>query len=310
MNPMRSMLLWASQSKGLERSVSGGGAFARAARRFVAGEKREEALAVIKSLNEQGIAANLDLLGENTTNEEEARAAAEEYVRLAQAIREAGLDASVSIKLTQLGMDLGMDTVIGNTTMVIEAATAQGVGVEIDMEASEYVDRTLDVYQAVQERFGTVGIAVQAYLKRTVADVERLVELGAKVRVVKGAYKEPKDIAYQSFKQIREAFIEVLDVLMTPQAAAKGVCAAIGSHDDLIVDYAAAKVEENKLPPRNYEYQFLYGIRRDLHERFASQGQPVRIYVPFGTCWYPYSMRRLAERPANLKFFIRALVGK
>ncbi len=310
MNPMRSMLLWASRSKGLARSVSEGGAFARAARRFVAGETRQEALDVTRTLNGEGIAANLDLLGENTTNEEEARAATEEYVQLAEAIRRAGLNASVSIKLTQLGMDLGEELVLANTNLVVERAAVQGVSVEIDMESSEYVDRTLDVYEAVQKRFGTVGIAVQAYLKRTAADVERLVDLGAKVRVVKGAYKEPKSIAYQSFKQIREAFMEVLDILMSPQAAAKGVCAAVGSHDDVIVDYAASKVADNKLSAKNYEYQFLYGIRRDLHDRFAQQGEPVRIYVPFGTHWYPYFVRRLAERPANLKFFMRALVGK
>ncbi len=310
MNPMRSMLLWASRNKALARSVSEGGAFARAARRFVAGETEADAVAAARELNSRGMAVNLDFLGENTTSEEEARSATEGYVSLAGLIAREGLQASVSIKLTQLGLDLGTELALENTRRVVAGSAAHGVAVEIDMESSEYVDRTLDIYEAVQKEVGGVGIAVQAYLRRTPEDVERLIGLGAKVRVVKGAYKEPKSIAYQSRKAVREAFMGVVEQLLQPEARAKGVCAAIGSHDDVVLNHAAELVAREGIDRKHYEYQFLYGIRRDLHDRLATAGEPVRIYVPFGTHWYPYFMRRLAERPANLKFFLRALVGK
>ena len=310
MNPMRTMLLWASRNKALARSVAEGGAFARAARRFVAGETEQDAVAATRQLNERGMAANLDYLGENTTSEEEARQATQSYVNLSHLIERERLNSNISIKLTQLGLDLGTDFALENTRTVVSEARGHGVAVEIDMESSDYVDRTLDIYEAVQKEFGNVGIAVQAYLKRTPEDVERLIELGAKVRVVKGAYKEPRSIAYQSRSEIREAFNGIVDQLLSPKARAKGVCAAIGSHDDAVLDHAAERIRQDGIDRKHYEYQFLYGIRRDLHDKLASQGEPVRIYVPFGSHWYPYFMRRLAERPANLKFFLRALVGK
>ena len=310
MNPIRSSLLWASRSQRLTRAVSEGGTFARAARRFIAGETEDQAVAVARELNQAGMAANLDLLGENTESEKEAEKATEAYAELAQRIHQEGLDAALSIKLTQLGMDLGDDLVRQNTLHVVKTARRLGVSVEIDMEASPYVDRTLAVYRAAQERVGGVAIAVQAYLHRTVEDVKGLVPLGAKVRVVKGAYKEPRSIAYQSRFEVREAFRAVLDVLMTREAARQGAVTAVGSHDDVLLDYAQARIREHGLDRSAYEYQFLYGIRRDLHERLVSQGDPVRLYVPFGTHWYPYFMRRLAERPANLKFFLRALAGR
>jgi len=309
MNPIRSTLLWASRSQRLTRAVSEGGTFSRAARRFIAGETEDQAVAVARELDRAGMRANLDLLGENTSSETEARTAADAYVALAQRIHREHLNAAVSIKLTQLGMDLGDDVVRDNALRVMEAAHAVGVAVEIDMEASPYVDRTIAVYRVVQERFGGVAIAVQAYLHRTVEDVKGLVELGAKVRVVKGAYKEPRAIAYQSRFEVREAFRAALDVLMTREAARKGVVTAVGSHDDVLLDYAHARIREHQLDRSAYEFQFLYGIRRDLSDRLARQGEPVRLYVPFGTHWYPYFMRRLAERPANLKFFLRALAG-
>ncbi|MCD6498342.1 MAG: proline dehydrogenase family protein [Deltaproteobacteria bacterium] len=310
MKPMRSFLLWCSRNKIFEGAVSEGGAFSRAARRFVAGETVAHAVEATRALNEAAMAANLDFLGENTTTLEDANEATDVYMQLAKTIHDERLDASISIKLTQLGMDLGDEVVLDNTMRVVEEAAAQGVSVEIDMESSEYVDRTLDVYEAVQMKKGGVGIALQAYLRRSADDARRLVNLGAKVRVVKGAYKEPNAIAYTGKREIQDAFIEVLDVLMTTEAAALGVCTAIGSHDDVVVEYAQARAEELGLNQRNYEYQFLFGIRRDLQDAFAAKHEPVRIYVPYGTHWYPYFMRRLAERPANVKFFMRSLVGK
>lgn len=310
MNPIRSSLLWASRSQRLTRAVSEGGSFSRAARRFIAGETEDQAVAVARVLNQADMAANLDLLGENTASKSEATAATDAYVALAKRIHAERLNAAISVKLTQLGMDLGDALVLANAERLVEAAHTLGVAVEIDMEASPYVDRTLSVYRAIQERFGGVAIAVQAYLHRTVEDVRSLVEIGAKVRVVKGAYKEPRSIAYQSRFEVREAFRAALDVLMTRDAARRGVITAVGSHDDVLLDYAEARVREHQLDRSAYEYQFLYGIRRDLQDRLVRQGEPVRLYVPFGTHWYPYFMRRLAERPANLKFFVRALAGR
>ncbi len=288
--------------------VSRGGVFARMARRFVAGEDEEEALAVVRALNERGFAVTLDFLGENTTNLEEARRAQKEYLRLLDFIEENDLNANISVKLTQLGLDLGADVALNNVLPLVEAAHRKNNEVEIDMEASPYVEDTLAIYETLQSRFQNVGIALQAYLFRTPSDVERLLPLAPKIRLVKGAYKEPPEIAYTRRKDIREAFQRLLDRLLSQEVASRGVRVAIATHDDVLVEHALARIQQERLSPSSYEFQFLYGVRRELQDRLLARGEPVRLYVPFGTHWYPYLMRRLAEKPSNLMLILTSLV--
>ncbi len=282
----------------------------RVARRFVAGETLEDALEVIARLNAQGMAATLDHLGENVTTPEEAEEAAQAYVDALEAIHARGLDSGVSVKLTHLGLDLGEDVAYENLRRIVAKAAEVERFVRIDMESSAYTDITLALYRRLRREFDNVGTVVQAYLYRTPQDVAQLIEEGiANLRLVKGAYDEPPSIAIQQRERIREAFFALLRQMWAPEARARGSFAAIGSHDEAIIQYAIALARRLDLSPGEYEFQFLYGIRRDRAETLVRDGYRMRIYVPFGSQWYPYFMRRLAERPANLLFFLRALVG-
>ncbi len=283
----------------------------RVARRFVAGERLEDAVAVVRALNARGMTATLDHLGENVTNPEEARLAADAYLDALEAIRSHDLQAGVSVKLTHLGLDLGDEVAYENVRRIVERAAEVGRFVRIDMESSAYVDRTLAIYRRLREEFSNVGTVVQSYLFRTEEDVRQLIDEGiADLRLVKGAYDEPSDIAYQDRQRIREAFFALLRLMWTPDARTKGSRVAIGSHDEAVIRYACTLAERMGVPREEYEFQFLYGIRRDRAESLVAEGYRMRIYVPYGSQWYPYFMRRLAERPANLFFFLRALVGK
>ncbi len=309
MNPMRNLLLWASRNGSLERMVVGNGRFSGLARRFVAGETEEEAIRVVQSLNQRGFQVTLDFLGENTTNLDEARQARDEYLHLLDVIHEHSLQANISIKLTQLGLDLGVDVALEHAEAIARHAHERENSVEVDMEASAYVEDTLAIFETLQKRYGNLGIALQAYLYRTPGDLRRIFQVGGKVRVVKGAYNEPRAIAYQSREEIRRAFGRILEQLLTRDAVRAGVRTAIATHDDFLIQMARTLIRRNQIPREAYEFQFLYGVRRDVQEALVQEA-PVRLYVPFGTHWYPYFMRRLAERPANLAFFLRALAGR
>ncbi len=308
MNPLRDVLLWASQNPRLRKMVSRGGLFSRMARRFVAGEDEEEALAVVRRLNEQGFAVTLDFLGENTTNMDEARQAQKAYLRLLDFIAENRLNANISVKLTQLGLDLGTDVALQHLMTIAEHAHRHNNEVEVDMEASPYVEDTLAIYETVQKRFHNAGIALQAYLYRTPSDIQRLLPLAPKIRLVKGAYKEPPEIAHTRRKAIQQAFRDLLDQLLRPEVTEGGTRVAIATHDETLIQHARERIRKAGIPQHAYEFQFLYGVRRELHHRLLREGQPVRLYVPFGTHWYPYLMRRLAERPANLALILTALI--
>ena len=274
----------------------------RVALRFVAGESLEAGLRAARGLNGAGIAAMLDHLGENVTSREQAAAVADHYALALKRIEEAGdLVCNISIKLTQLGLDLSFDLCLENTERVLAVAADRGTEVMIDMESSDYVDRTLDVLRRLRERYPRVGVALQAYLYRTAKDVFRLPP-EAPVRLVKGAYLEPPAIAYRRRSDVDRSFARLFATLL-----ARGHEVHVATHDPRLLAGACRLTDRRRAWDR-VELQMLYGIRRDLQSMYASQGRPVRTYIPYGDRWYPYLTRRLAERPANLWFFASNLV--
>ncbi len=305
---VRRMLLWMARSPQWQRVILALPPARRVARRFVAGERLEDALAVIRMLNLQGMHATLDYLGENVTSEAVARSAADAYVDALMAIHREGLHSGVSVKLTHLGLDLDEAIAYENLHRIVACAAEVGRFVRIDMESSAYVGRTLALYRRIRETFDNVGVVVQSYLYRTPRDVASLIEAGiADVRLVKGAYDEPPSLAWQERRQIREAFYALLRQLWEPAARAKGSRVAVASHDDAIIHYTCTTARRVGIAPDAFEFQFLYGVRRERARALVAAGYRMRVYVPYGTHWYPYFMRRLAERPANLAFFLRAV---
>ncbi|HTK47922.1 MAG TPA: proline dehydrogenase family protein [Gemmatimonadaceae bacterium] len=269
------------------------------AKRFVAGETLAEALDVVRALNARGISASLDLLGESVTNEREARAARDEYLRILERIREARLDANVSVKLTAMGLDIDHELCVAVMQDVCARAQEYDTFVRIDMEASAYTDVTLALFE---ERLYPaykphVGVVLQSYLYRTFADVEHMNALRARVRICKGAYREPPAVAYPDKKDVDANYVKCMRELML-----RGNYPGIATHDQAIVNEARRFAKEQGIDKDRFEFQMLYGIRRDLQDALVRDGYRMRVYVPFGTQWYPYLMRRLAERPANVAF--------
>ncbi|MBM3469811.1 MAG: proline dehydrogenase [Armatimonadetes bacterium] len=276
----------------------------RAARRFVAGETLDEALEVVDRLAAEGYLLSLNLLGEKTTSLDEARAAADAYVEVATRLRGRPVDCYISVKLTQLGLDLDTDLAADNLRRVLQAAQTDGRFVRVDMEHSPYVDRTLDIITRLRaEGNGAVGAVIQAYLYRSGDDVDRLLRQGVPIRLCKGAYAEPPTVAYPRKQDVDANFARLQQRLLRDPA-----CHAIATHDERLIQAAVSFVERENIARDRYEFQMIYGIRRDLQEWLLRGGHRVRIYVPFGTHWYPYLMRRMAERPANLAFVLRNLL--
>jgi proline dehydrogenase len=267
------------------------------ARRFVAGEELHEAIEAVSQLNRRGMTATIDHLGENVNTHAEAAGAAEDYCRILRAIAEAGVDSNVSLKLTHMGLDLGEDVAYENTRRVAEAAGENFV--RIDMESSEYVDRTLTVFRRLWEDRKNVGVVIQSALYRSEADVEGLIDLGARVRLVKGAYLEPASVAYQDKADVDAAYIRLMEELLL-----RGNHPAMATHDPKMIEATQRYALDRGIDRSRYEFQMLYGIRRDLQTQLTRQGFNMRVYVPYGTEWYPYLMRRMAERPANLMFVV------
>jgi proline dehydrogenase len=271
--------------------------------RFVAGETLEEAVAVARELNERGMSVSLDHLGESVSDVGSARAARDDYLACLDEIAESGLDSNVSVKLTQLGVSLDRELAIDAMRQIAGRAAEVGTSVTIDMEDSPYTDATLDIYELVQREFGNLGVAVQAYLYRTAADISRVAPLGGHIRLCKGAYAEPDKIAMSRKEHVDVNFATLTQQLMDQHDAKP----AIATHDDRLIDLTRTLVSDRQSP---FEFQMLYGIREQLQDELVRQGHPLRIYVPYGSEWYPYLTRRLAERPANTLFFMRALFGK
>lgn len=273
------------------------------ARRFVAGETLEEAIAAATKLAAMGFDISLDHLGEHVTHTDEALRARDDYMACLERIGQSGLSANISIKLTQLGVGFDDDLAAASLAELATVAANFGTTVTVDMEESRYTAATIALYTSAQRAHGNLGIAVQAYLHRTKADVDGLIELGGHIRLCKGAYAEPEEAAFQSNDDVDAEFDALLDVLMK----AAGTTPAIATHDEARIDLAKRLASARDGP---YEFQMLYGVRGPLQRELLDAGYPVRIYVPYGVAWYPYLTRRLAERPANTLFFLRALFGR
>ena len=269
------------------------------AHRFVAGETATDAIAAVRALNAKGITASLDLLGESVTSEAEARATARQYVALLDLIAGERLDANVSVKLTAMGLDVSDELCLSCIHEVLERARRHGSFVRLDMEGSDYTQRTLDLFeQHLYPMYPeNVGIVLQSMLRRTQADVDRAIGLRARVRLCKGAYREPPEIAFPEKADVDDSYLRAMRRLMTD-----GHYPGLATHDEEIIAAAQQFARSEGIAPERFEFQMLYGVRRDLQERLVRDGWRLRVYVPYGTQWYPYLMRRLAERPANVWF--------
>jgi proline dehydrogenase len=274
------------------------------ARRFIAGETVEEAIETSRRIQSEGLHLTLDYLGESVRTVEEADAATRAYVRLLDVIVVSGIERNISLKLTQLGAGIDRATCVDNLRRILEPAARHGFFVRIDMENSPWTQLTLDIFDTLwQQEYRNIGVALQAALYRTGRDVQRMTELGARVRLVKGAYKEPETVAYKSKADVDAAFLRLMKVLLD-----SGTYPAIATHDPGMIDGTRAYARERGIGNDRFEFQMLYGIRRDLQAELAADGYRVRLYIPFGREWFPYFMRRLGERPANLGFVIRGIV--
>jgi proline dehydrogenase len=307
---LRPVLLALSHNRSLQSATRRIPVVRRMARRFVAGETLQDAIGAVLALNRQGFVATLDYLGENVTTREEATGAADEYLAALDTLYLANADSNVSVKLSQMGLDLDEDFCCANMERILYKAAERSNFIRIDMEGSAYVERTINLYRRLRQRHDNVGLAVQSYLHRSRRDVEELIALGyGHFRLVKGAYDEPPEIAYQEREVITRALNELIGICMGPRALERGAYCAVASHDQEVINFARAYAYGHGVPSSRYEFQMLYGIRRELQNQLLRKGYKVRIYVPYGSQWYPYFMRRLAERPANLLFFLRAMVG-
>jgi proline dehydrogenase len=278
----------------------------RLASRFVAGTTVEDAIAACERVNAEGIAVSLDSLGESVTVEAEARAAAEVYHRLLEAIAGKGLKANVSLKLTQMGFDIAPELAEEIAGGIVERAAGLGGFVRIDMEGSAYTEATIAMTERLHAQWpGSVGTVLQAYLYRTAEDAERLLRQGIRIRLCKGAYQEGPEVAFAAKADVDANYVGLMRRMVTYEREGKGVFCGIATHDERIVNAMRAFVRERGVAKSAFEFQMLYGVRRDLQRRLAWEGYGVRVYVPFGTAWYPYFMRRLAERPANVLFLAR-----
>ncbi|HEY0756153.1 MAG TPA: proline dehydrogenase family protein [Ktedonobacteraceae bacterium] len=294
---LKNTLLYMAQNESVRNFVMNNQAARGVSRRFVAGEELDEALEATKKLNQQGLHVSLDYLGENVSDIDKARATARGYQQILDRIHDSAADANISIKLTALGLDISGELCEQNLTEILEHAGKFPLFVRIDMESSAYVERTMDLTLRMHERFEHVGTVIQSCLYRSKKDVEQLIIQGVRVRLVKGAYKEPKSVAFQVKSDVDRNYIRLMTLLLQ-----RGNYPALATHDQAIVDAACKYTRNNGISPRSFEFQMLYGIRRDLQEKLVRQGYNVRVYVPYGSQWYPYLMRRMAERPANLIF--------
>ena len=300
---LRASFLYLSHRRGLQRFVTRQRLTSSLAFRFVAGDHLDDAVRVVTDVNQRGWSASLDHLGENVTQEKAARRATEDYLAAFERIAAERLNANVSVKLTQLGLDISPDLCTELLTRILQRAQQLNSFVRVDMEGSAYTQRTLDLVLALHERYPNCGVVLQSYLYRTMDDVARVNAAKVRVRLVKGAYDEPADVAFEKKADVDAKFEAEMQQLLL-----HGVYPAIATHDDRLIDATTRFAREHQISIDRFEFQMLYGIRRDLQERLLRDGYRVRIYVPYGTEWYPYLMRRLAERPANLLFLVRSLI--
>jgi proline dehydrogenase len=302
---LRAGLLWLSEQPRVFRFVRANGIARRLASRFVAGETVDSAVNALRELNAAGISATLDLLGESVRSGAEARAACDTYLQALDRIQQVGADAHVSLKLTQMGLDIDEQECVEHVRAIVSRARAGGSFVRIDMEGSAYTERTLELFT---KRFhpafrDTVGVVLQSYLRRTERDVANMIAVGARVRLCKGAYQEPADVAFPDKKDVDANYVACMEQLLE-----RGNYPAIATHDERIITQAKGFATSHEIPSTRFEFQMLFGVRRDLQRALRRDGYRVRVYVPFGDQWYSYLMRRLAERPANIAFLLSSVV--
>ena len=302
---MRQGLLWLSERQGVFNFVRRNGLARRFASRFVAGESIDQGVEAARELSRRGITASLDLLGESVSAEAEAEAARDQYLRMLDRMAASGAEVNVSVKLTQMGLDIAEELCVANMTAILEKAAALHGFVRLDMESSDYTQRTLDFFRArLFDRFGAYcGVVIQSMLRRSEQDVEDLIALKARVRLCKGAYLEPPTIAFPDKADVDRNYVRLMERLL-----AAGNYPGLATHDEAIIAHARDFVRRQGVGTDRFEFQMLYGVRRDLQESLRQAGFRLRVYIPFGTQWYPYLMRRLAERPANIAFFLGNIV--
>jgi len=301
----RSALLYLSQQEGLKDFATRFSPFKKLTTRFVAGEDIDEAVAAIRVINQSGCSASFDHLNESVSRAEETQAEVAEYRRILQQIDNTGINSNVSIKLSQFGLQIDHELAYRNARAVVEDAARRGNFVRVDMEGSKDTQATIDIFKRLRSEFGLndVGIVLQSYLYRTLEDAKDLLKIPSRIRICKGAYSEPPEVAYPEKKDTDENYIRVMQLLLS-----SGVYHGIATHDPHMIDATVKFAQQQGIASEAFEFQMLYGIRRDLQTQLARDGYNVRVYVPYGKHWYPYFMRRLAERPANIWFITKNLL--
>ncbi len=302
---MRQGLLWLSERQGIFNFVRRNGIARRFAARFVAGETVDDGVAAARQLAQRGITPSLDLLGESVTVEAEAIGAREQYLQMLDHMAASGVEVNVSVKLTQMGLDIGEVLCAGNMAMILERAKALGGFVRLDMEGSAYTQRTLDFFSShIAPAYADhSGVVIQAMLRRSERDIEALIARRVRVRLCKGAYLESPDIAFPDKAEVDRNYVRLMERLLLA-----GNYPGLATHDEAVIGHARQFTRRQGIPPERFEFQMLYGVRRDLQARLTRAGYNLRVYIPFGMQWYPYLMRRLAERPANIAFFLGNMV--
>lgn len=301
---MRNFFLFLSENKFFTKLAKKYG-LRFGASRFVAGETIEDAKNVIQSLNDRGLVVTLDHLGEFVDNEQEAKDRANECIKAIETIAEHNLDSQLSLKMTSMGLDISDELVMENMRKILEAGKKHQVFVTIDMEDYERCQKTLDIFKELKKEYDGLGTVLQAYLYRTVHDIEDLNPYSPNLRLVKGAYKESPEVAFPEKKDVDENFKKIIKMHLL-----NGNYTAVATHDDAIIEYTKKLVDEHRIPRDQFEFQMLYGIRPERQEQLAREGYKMRVYVPYGNDWYGYFMRRLAERPANVAFVLKGMFKK
>lgn len=301
----RSALIYLSRQEGLKDFAARFRPFKKLTTRFVAGETIDEAVAAIRELNADGCSASFDHLNESVANPSEAEAEVKEYLRILTRIDEAGINSNVSIKLSQFGLELDTELAYNNARVVVADAARRGNFVRVDMEGSNVTQQTIDIFKRLRAEFGLndVGIVLQAYLRRTYDDAQELLKLPARIRICKGAYNEPPEVAFPDKKDTDANYVRVMQLLLS-----SGVYHGIATHDPKMIEATINFAQRQGIGKEAFEFQMLYGVRRDLQRQLARDGYNMRVYVPYGKHWYPYFMRRLAERPANIWFVLKNLL--
>jgi proline dehydrogenase len=309
---LRSFFLYLSAAPNARKTLMALPFATRVARRFVAGDTLDDAIRVVQTLNKKGLLVSLDHLGENVNSEADANRAVQAYLDLLARIAVTGVNSNVSLKLTQLGLDIGEDVCLTNMRRILQYAQERSNFVRIDMEGSDYTERTLKIFRSLREDYGfkNVGVVIQAYLYRSEQDVRELSAEGVNIRLCKGAYKEPPEIAFPEKADVDKNYIKLMQIYLADEARATGAYIGVATHDDNMINATKAFAAEHQIGKDKFEFQMLYGIRPQAQEQLVTEGYKVRVYVPYGSEWYPYFMRRLAERPANVWFIVKNLFSR